>query len=171
VHDLVCGMTAPVDMRHTSMGAFLDRGEANRVALRDARRSDRDGGSAGASGHCQTSPDAGVRHPDLHRRVVSIPGVDARCCFTAIVPRDDRATTLAACTGCGASWRGTVRAPLPSASRHRRRRHPGRRSPGHRGVCACCLDLVAVGGVWCRLLARQQTAVSPVRDPKQDHLS
>jgi hypothetical protein len=85
-----------------------------------------------------------------------MPGVDAGCCFTAIVPRDDPATTLAACAGCGASWRGTVRA-------HCRVCHvtvdDDTLFDAHRltGVCVPprCLDLIAVDGVWCRLLAGQ----------------
>jgi GNAT superfamily N-acetyltransferase len=39
MNDLVCGMTAPVDVRHASMGAFLDReliGVAHYEVLADA---------------------------------------------------------------------------------------------------------------------------------------
>ena len=70
------------------------------------------------------------------------------------MPRDNPATATATCTRCAASWRGTVVAHCQSChatfddevlfDAHRRT-----------GVCVPpdCLDLVVVGGVWCRLLA------------------
>jgi hypothetical protein len=93
---------------------------------------------------------------DLHRRVVSMPGAARDHCFTGAMPRDDPDTTLAACAGCEASWRSTVRA-------HCRVCHVTFDDEvlfdAHRltGVCVDprCLDLVVVGGVWCRLLAGQ----------------
>lgn len=61
---------------------------------------------AAASAH--HSPDDHEKLPTVRSIIPTITSVEP--CFTAIVPRDDPATTLAARAGCGASWRGTVRA-------------------------------------------------------------
>jgi hypothetical protein len=80
------------------------------------------------------------------------------------MPRDNPATALAACAGCAASWRGMGRA-------HCRGCHVTFDDEvlfdAHRltGICVSPrrLDLVAVGDVWCRLLAGQQAVASSVR--------
>jgi hypothetical protein len=56
-----------------------------------------------------------IGYPE-RRRVVSVPDVAGVRCFTAVMPRDNPATALAACAGCAASWRGGGRA-LPGVSR------------------------------------------------------
>jgi hypothetical protein len=97
-----------------------------------------------------------IGYPE-RRRVVSVPDVAGVRCFTAVMPRDNPATALAACAGCAASWRGVRRA-------HCRGCHVTFDDEvlfdAHRvtGVCvpARCLDLVVVDGVWCRLLAGAQ---------------
>ena len=83
--------------------------------------------------------------------------VDGRC-FTAVMPRDNPATAVAACAGCAVSWRGMARAHCRGChltfdnqvlfDAHRR---TGSCMPAH------CLDLVVAGGVWCRLLVDEQT--------------
>ena len=86
---------------------------------------------------------------------MSVLGAAGGLCFTAAMPRDNPVTALAACAGCAASWHGMDRAHCRAChltfddevlfDAHRRT-----------GKCVSpCLDLVAVGGVWCRLLAEQ----------------
>jgi hypothetical protein len=90
---------------------------------------------------------------------VSVPGAAGDHCFTAVMPRDDPATAMAACAGCAASWRGTARA-------HCRVCHVTFDDEvlfdTHRRTEMCvpphCLDLVKLDGVWCRLLAGDQIA-------------
>jgi hypothetical protein len=96
--------------------------------------------------------------------VVSVPGASGGRCFTVMMFRDNPATALATCVGCAASWRGIGRA-------HCRACHVTFDDEvlfdAHRltGICVPPgrLDLVAVGGVWCRLLARQQAVACPAR--------
>jgi hypothetical protein len=83
-------------------------------------------------------------------------------------------TALATCVGCAASWRGIGRA-------HCRACHVTFDDEvlcdAHRlsGICVPPgrLDLVAVGGVWCRLLARGQAVavVCPARTWGRRHMS
>jgi hypothetical protein len=80
-------------------------------------------------------------------RVVSFPGAAGGQCFTALMPQDNPASAVAACTGCAASWRGVQRA-------HCRGCHVTFDDEvlfdAHRLTGRCVsperLDLVAVGG-------------------------
>jgi len=74
------------------------------------------------------------------------------------MPQDNPATAVGAGAACAASWRGMGRA-------HCRGCHVTFDDQGlfetHRRTGSCvpprCPELVAVGGVWCRLLAGEQT--------------
>jgi hypothetical protein len=90
--------------------------------------------------------------------VVSLPDAAGGRCFTAMMPRDHPASAVAAYAGCAASWRGLGGA-------HCRECHLTFDDrvlfDAHRRTGSCvppqCLDLVTIGGVWCRLLAGEQT--------------
>ncbi|MGH3853935.1 MAG: hypothetical protein ACRDR6_10670 [Pseudonocardiaceae bacterium] len=90
-----------------------------------------------------------------------MPCAARRRCFTESMPRDDPATTVAACAGCAAAWRGVVRA-------HCRGCHvtfdDDALFDAHRRTGRCVaprrLGRVVVGGVWCRLLVGEFTAAS-----------
>jgi hypothetical protein len=90
---------------------------------------------------------------------VSFPGAAPGRCFTELMLRDNPATNLTTCPGCGASWRGTVRA-------HCRVCHvtlgddvlfDAHRLTG-RCVHPSSLGLIVQGGVWGRSPVGESTA-------------